>query len=142
MKWSAATDVRKNWGEFIDTVAHQKPQMVKRNRDYFLAIGLNHLRALTEDVRFNVELILEEDGSTTAALVEIDLVTNADTEEAALHLLAEDILEYAEEYFEDFQTMYNAPNRKSHFRHVLAAMIQEDPEKILSMMDIQKAPLV
>lgn len=133
MQPTLATDVRKNWGEFIDSVVRDKPQLVKRNRDLFLSLSVLHLKTLTDGLKLKVNLVIAEGGFTTATFEEIDLVTDGETKEAALQALADDLLEYAEIYFENFTTYYNAPNRQSHFPYVLKAMLCESREEIAKM---------
>lgn len=50
-----ATDVRKNWGHFIDTVVRVRPQFVKRNRDTFVAVASDHLKILLVSHRLKRE---------------------------------------------------------------------------------------
>jgi hypothetical protein len=57
-----ATDVRKEWGGFIDTVVRLKPQIVKRNRDLFAAMSLDHLQWILTSFTFTMEYE-QEDGS-------------------------------------------------------------------------------
>ena len=129
-----ATDVRKDWGKFIDTVVHEKPKIVKRNRDYFLSLSLNHVDNLLKDVCFKVTLINEDDGSVTATLENLDLVVNAENEIAARKAMAEELLNYAKEYFEEFQLYYNSLNRRPHFPYVLKVLIQKDLEGIIGLL--------
>ncbi len=105
-----ATDVRKDWGRFIDEVVHNKPQVVKRNRDYFLSLSLNHANTLLKDITFKAQFVKEDDGSVTASLENFDLVVNAENETAAIKTLAGELVEYAHEYFEEFQLYYSQPS--------------------------------
>lgn len=50
-----ATDVRKDWGSFIDNVVRFKPSVVKRNRDYMAAMSLEHLNLVLTPYRFTLE---------------------------------------------------------------------------------------
>ncbi|RYD06063.1 hypothetical protein N752_05920 [Desulforamulus aquiferis] len=79
-----ATDVRKDWGRFIDTVVREKPQMVKRNRDYFISFSLQQARLLLKDHHFNAQFLQEEDGSITATLTNFDFVVNTKDRETAI----------------------------------------------------------
>lgn len=47
-----ATDVRKDFGKYIDEIVRTKPIMVKRSRDYFLGISVEMMLELVEDEVF------------------------------------------------------------------------------------------
>jgi hypothetical protein len=76
------------------------------------------------------EKYIEDDNSVTLPLNELDLVENGITENDAKMKLAEDILEYAEDYYSDFDYWKKAPNRKNHIPYVLKALILQDVNKI------------
>ena len=50
---------------------------------------------------------------------EIDLVENAETEELAKQQLAESIIEYVEDYYNDFAYWSSASNRVEHMPYVI-----------------------
>ncbi|KJR98027.1 MAG: hypothetical protein VR68_12120 [Peptococcaceae bacterium BRH_c4a] len=130
-----ATDVRREWGKFIDTVVHEKPGVVKRNRDCFLSLSINHAMALLKDRTFKARFVTEGDGSVTATLDNFDLVVNEKDETSAKKALAEELVEYANEYFKDFQLYYNSLNRQPHFPYVLKVLIQNDISGVVSLID-------
>lgn len=72
----------------------------------------------------------EEDGSITLALNEIDLVANGKDENEARLALASDILEYAEDFYNDFSYWSSAPNRKEHIPYVFKALFVGNVKKI------------
>lgn len=67
---------------------------------------------------------------------EMDLVENGNTEEEACKKLAESILEYAQEFYEEYSLWSKAPNRKKHIPYVLKAIILSDIKQIAE--EIQK----
>lgn len=131
----SATDVRKDWSLFIDQVVHGKPGVVKRNRDYFLSISLEQALRLLEGYRFKTEIFTEEDGSITLSLEEIDLVVNGPDLETAKNEMAAELISYSQDYFNDFQLYYNAPNRKGHFPYVLKVLLLEDIKAVYGLID-------
>jgi len=72
----------------------------------------------------------EADGSVTLSLNEIDLVENGKDESEARTKLAASILEYAEDYYNDFTYWGTAPNRRSHVPYVFKALFIGDIQKI------------
>ncbi len=125
-----ATDVRKNWSEVADTVIRTRPQFIKRTRDYMMLSNCELIESLLGAYNFTALEFVEEDGSITLSLNELDLVENAPTQEEAKRLLAEAILDYATDYYSEFNLWSSAPNRKNHVPYVLKALIFDDVRKI------------
>jgi hypothetical protein len=132
-----ATDVRKDWGSFIDSVVRNKPKFIKRSRDYIFAASTDMLNEMLKEYRLTATIYEEENGTVTAALEEIDITANGITKEDALNALASDLQEYAEEYYNEFEYWYSAPNRKAHLPYILKILLQDEPEDILSMIKCQ-----
>ncbi len=132
-----ATDVRKDWGRFIDSVVRNKPKFIKRSRDYIFAASTDMLNEMLKEYTLTATVYEEENGTITAELEEIDIAANGSTEEEALDILTSDLQEYAEEYYNEFEYWYNAPNRKAHLPYVLKVLLQEETKDILSMIKCQ-----
>lgn len=130
-----ATDVRKEWGKFIDTVVHEKPSLVKRNRDHFLALSIKHTKALLSNLTFNANIMKEADGSITATLDNIDLVVNRPNEESAMKALVDELIEYTNDYFENFSLYFNSTNRQAHFPYVLMVGVQDNSEDVARLIN-------
>jgi hypothetical protein len=126
----SATDARKDWSLLIDSVVHEKPQIISRTRDYVLLTDIHLFNDILEAYNFTAEKYIEEDNSVTLSLNELDLVVNGTTENDAKMKLAEDIMEYAEDFYNDFHYWSKAPNRKKHVPYVLKALILQDIERI------------
>ena len=131
-----ATDVRKDWGHFIDTVVRVGPQFVKRNRDTFVAVSSEHLRILLASYRFKLEVIQEQDGSFSGSLDVLDLVAHAATIENLKKELAHQMLEYANEYEDEFVLYFNAPNRRTHAPYVMNILLQDTVGNIADLIDV------
>lgn len=132
-----ATEVRKNWSEFVDNVAiGQKPKVVSRNNKHpFLSISLEQVATLLHAYQFNVTIEHEEDGTYSVDLNNFDLFANADTLEEAYKNLANDLVEYAQEYIEDIQTYYAAPNRTNHLPYVMVVLMQNDLDSVVNLFN-------
>ncbi|MDD2619821.1 MAG: hypothetical protein PHC92_04020 [Syntrophomonadaceae bacterium] len=131
----SATDVRKDWSLFIDQVVHGKPGVVKRNRDYFLSISLEQVMRLLEGYRFKAQIFPEEDSSFTLSLEDIDLVVNAPDLDTAKNEMAAELISYSQDYFNEFQLYYNAPNRKMHFPYVLKVLLLDDIKAVYGLIN-------
>lgn len=122
----SATDARKDWSQLIDDVVREKPQFIRRTRDNVLMSDLNLIKEMLDIYTFSASKYVEDNNSVTLSLNEIDLVVNGDTEDDAKKKLAADILEYAEDYYNDFPYWSTKPNRKKHIPYVIKALILED----------------
>ncbi len=118
----SATDVRKNWSLVIDNVVREKPAYVKRTRDNVALINIETLNEIMSAYRFYANKFKEADGSITLSTVDMDIVVNEKDEESAKKRLAAYIKEYAEEYYDDYEIMSKASNRKSHIPYVFKAL--------------------
>lgn len=133
----SATNLRKDLSLVIDNVVHEKPVVIKRTRDYVWMMENNFLKKLLEPYMLSAYNEYEEDGSVTVCLKEIDLAENADTKEEAIEKLYSSIVEYSEEYYNDYQVFGEAFNRKGHFPYVIKALILNKENKIGDMIQWQ-----
>jgi len=130
-----ASDVRKEWGGFIDNVVRKKPQVIKRSRDYIFATNAEQFKTILKAYSFTANLFKEDDGSITLSLNEIDIVSNGKDMEEVLLNTANDLKDYAEEYYNEFEYWYAAPNRKPHLPYVLNVLCQSSIEGVKSIIN-------
>lgn len=130
-----ATDVRKDWGHFIDTVVRVRPQFFKRNRDTFVAVSSEHLKILLASYRFKLEVVQEPDGSFSGSLDVLDLVAHAATIENLKEELAHQMVAYANEYEDEFVLYFNAPNRRVHAPYVMHILLQDTVGSVADLID-------
>ncbi|HHK5541911.1 TPA: hypothetical protein ACQUHO_004448 [Bacillus cereus] len=131
-----ATDVRKNWSEFIDGVVQQnKPQFVSRNnKEPFLSLNIHQAKMVFSTYTFTLKYVLEDDDSITAELKDFDLFVNSESKEAAIRDLAIELIEYAQDYSDNIQLYYNAPNRREHFPFIMNVLLQDDLDGVISLI--------
>ena len=132
-----ATDVRKNWSEVSESVIREKPKFIKKARDYMLLSNIEFIANLLSGYEFTAKKYIEDDGSVTLFLNEIPLVENAATEEEAIEVLANSILEYAVEFYDNFNLWASAPNKKREIPYVFKALILDDISKIGAVIKCQ-----
>lgn len=75
--------------------------------------------------KLHIIIYSEDDGTVTAVIDELDLTANARNEEQVIQQLAEDAIEYANEYYDQFSYWHSAPNRRHHLAYVLAILACE-----------------
>lgn len=125
-----ATDARKTWSLVVDQVIREKPKFIKRTRDYMVLSDIRFFEDLLSGYSFSADCYVEEDGSITLSLNEIDIVENGKSEGEARQKLARAIIDYAEDFYNDFQYWGSAPNLKAQIPYVFKALILDDVSKI------------
>ena len=80
---------------------------------------------------------IEDDGTVTLSLNEIDLVENGKDEQEARLNMGNAILEYALDYYLEYEMYSRSPNRKKHIPYIFKALIIDNPEKIGDMLQCQ-----
>ncbi len=77
---------------------------------------------------------MEGDGSVTLSLNEIDIIENGKDEQEARLNMGKAILEYALDYYNEYEMYSHSPNRKKHIPYIFKAMIIDSPKKIGDML--------
>lgn len=134
MHTTGATEVRKNWSSICDSVARVRPSVIKRTHDYLYLASKDSMISLLADVKYRVSIYKEEDRSYTVVSDNMDLAENAGSKEEALMQLAAAILDYAEEYFENYPQYSISPNRRPHLPYITKAFLLDDANKIREEM--------
>lgn len=122
----SASDVRKDWSQTIDDVVRNKPQFIKRTRDNILITDFKLMSDILDAYQFTATVYIEDDSTVTISLNEMDLIESGSSEEEAKYNLAQEILDYSYDYYENYQTWSIAPNRRDHIPYVLKALILSD----------------
>lgn len=128
--FESATEVRKEWSLFFDKAVREKPVFIKRTRDNAVLVDLRFMDILLEEYRYECTKYIEKDGTITLSTDVLDLVENGDTEENAKEKMAASILEYAKEFYGEYELWSNASNRKNHIPYVFKALLLNDIGKI------------
>lgn len=137
MLMEQATAVRKEWSAVCDSVMHEKPKFIKRTRDKMWFSSLDTINEILQVYQFTAAKYVEEDGSVTLSLNEIDLIENGPTEREARLKLGQSVLEYSMDYYNEYEKYSHSQNRKGHIPYIFKALITDDPEKIGEMIQCQ-----
>lgn len=130
-----ATEVRANFGGFIDSVIREKPQLVKRNRDIIVTFSLQHIKDILSAYKLTFEYEQDEDGKFAGSIEQIeDIVAEGDTLEDLRYELARQLVEYAQDYYSNFSRYHNAPNRQHHAFYVFRVLLEDDIEKVANLI--------
>ena len=131
------TKVKHDWNSISDSVIREKPAFIKKTRDCMFLSNISILEELLSAYSFTVNMFIEDDGTVTLSLVEIDIVENALNERDALNKMACAILEYSEDYYNDF-AYWARGSRKSHIPYVIKSLILNDVEKIGGLIECRR----
>ena len=137
MLMEQATTVRKEWSSVCDSVIHDKPKFIKRTRDKMWFSNLDIMLTILEAYEFTAQRFVEDDGSVTLSLNEIDLIEKGENEESARLQLAKSILEYSIDYYNDYAMYSRSPNRKKHIPYIFKALIIDNPAELGGMIKCQ-----
>lgn len=128
-----ATQVRANFGEFIDTV-RERPQAVKRNRDIFISFSRQQMRELLEVYEFTFEFEQDEDGRYAGSIEQIDfIIADGETLDELRLELARQLIEYAQDYEANYTRYFNAPNTRTHAPYIIRVLLEDDIEAVSRM---------
>lgn len=129
-----ATDVRANFGGFIDTIVREKPQAIKRNRDVIMAFSKQQTKELLSVYELTFEYEQDEDGRYAGSIEQIeDIVADGVTLDDLRNELARQLVEYAIDYENNYSRYYNSPNRQKHAPYVLRVLLEDDVESVARM---------
>ncbi len=137
MLMEQAATVRKEWSAVCDSVIHEKPKFIKRTRDRMWFSNLETISDILQIYQFTVLRYIEDDGSITLSLNEIDLVENGKNEQEVRLNMGKAILEYALDYYNEYEMYSHSPNRKKHIPYIFKALIIDNPEKIGDILQCQ-----
>ena len=135
-----ATTARNEWSSLVETVIREKPAIIKKTRDYLFFSNMNVLESILAAYSFNAETLIEDDGSVTISLDEIDLVENAPNIQEAVSKLAHAILEYSEDYYNEF-SYWSRGDRKTHIPYIFKALILNDVNKIGGLIKCRRGKI-
>lgn len=89
-----------------------------------------------DEYKFTSELFLEENKTFTLSLNEIDLIVNAENLDAAKRLMAEEILDYAKDFYEEYDIWSKDLNRQRHITYIQKALKINDIDEIANSIII------
>ena len=121
--------VENDWSSVIDSVISEKPKFIKHTREYIFLADFQFVEHILEVYNFTATEFIEDNGSITLALNEMDLVENGDDKNEAIMNMAKGILEYSEIFYDNFN-YWSVGNRRTHIPYVFKALILNDVERI------------
>lgn len=99
--------------------------------------NVSFIESLLSAYTFTADRYNEPDGSVTLSLNELNLAENDKTEDETKRKLAASILEYAQDFYNDFNYWGKAPNLKGNIPYIMKALILDDVDKIAECIKCQ-----
>ena len=121
-----AATIREEWNSVCDSVISDKPKFIKRTKDRMWFSYLETMAEILKAYCFTAVKYVEEDGTITLSLNEIDLIENGPDENSVRTAMGEAILEYSLEYYNNYSFYSKAPNRKKHIPYIFKALINDN----------------
>ena len=124
-----ATKARNEWSSVVESVIREKPAFIKKTRDYLFLSDMDVLKKILSAYSFHAKIITESDSSVTLSLDEISLTENAPNLPDAIRALSRAILEYSQDYYNEF-AYWSRGSGNLHIPYVLKALIINDIDQI------------
>lgn len=125
-----ATDVRKDFGRWIDTIVRKRPVIVKRSRDYFFGISLEAMKELVKDVEFTVLMDTEDNGDVVLVLKDFGIVESGTTYEEALQNVIDELREYTKQYFDEIEIWGRDAHRRTQLKELMKIICTESDNEL------------
>lgn len=128
-----ADEIKNEFGNFIHTVLNKKPVLFKADNDHIIAMSKSLIMSVFQANTF-ISQFVEENGIITATLQGFDLVVEAKSREEAITKLTVGLIDYAQDYFNDFQLYFDSPNRKEHFPYIIKVLLADSFKQVEEMI--------
>src|SRR5699024_4739976 len=137
MLFERASDIPEYWSKFVDDVLHDSPKFVNANeRAVFVSLHLECMNILLENIKFNV-LIEEEEGNLFGSIEDFWFVKSANNLDVILMKLANELKDFAFDYFKELSLYKNSPDFKNIFPKITEALISKDIDMIIGSFEIE-----
>ena len=89
--------------------------------------------AMLPNLTYTVSYDIEQNGSFSGTLEDVEITGNAETLEALMEILASYLVEYAQDYLAEFNRYFHSPNRRAHFPYIMKAVAQPDVASLAAL---------
>lgn len=131
-----ATDVRKNWSTYLDNVRN-KPVFIKRTHDFSALMDIKSLKLALSYVPITYSKVTDKGGSIVISSNDMDVVSTGKDEQEALFNFVCDLIEYAQEFYDEFEFWSSDPNRVKHIPMVLRILTADNSQEVEDMLVCQ-----
>lgn len=128
-----ANDIINDFGSFVDKIIIEKPLVFKQNQNYVLSMSRELVMSVFADKTF-MPLLTEEDGIITATLQGFDFVVQGRSRDEVMTKLTVELIDYTQDYFNDFQIYYYSPNRQKHFPYIVKVLLSDSFKQVEDLL--------
>ncbi|MDO4183550.1 MAG: hypothetical protein Q4E12_08120 [Coriobacteriia bacterium] len=132
----SATEVRKNFAQTLNDSEYRRPQFFNRNHQVFSLMGTQDLARIMATANIQVAVMQDDDIFIVTSETIGDLVAYGATHDQAIAAFCEDLYDYAQEYYANYELYSRAPNRAGHLPYVFRALLAEGPEGVRPMLEV------
>ncbi len=136
------TSARANLSNVFDKLISNEKAAVainRKNKEEVLVIKRETQKAMLAAYRLKADVYDEGDQSVTVSLNAMDIVENAESLEAAVQAVVDELKVYAADYMERLPLFVNAPNRRDHLPYIMRVILADDDTEIKGFIDINHA---
>ena len=135
----SATEVRKNFAQTLNDSEYRRPQFFNRNHQVFGLVGTQDLSKIMATANIEAAIAQDDDVFIVTSDTIEDLVAYGATSDEAVAAFCEDLYDYAQEYYANYELYSRAPNRAGHLPYVFRALLAESPTDIRPMLEVECA---
>lgn len=128
-----ANEIINDFGSFVDKVIIEKPMVFKQNQNYVLSMSRDVVMSVFADKTF-IPQLYEEEGIITATLKDFDLVVQGRSRDEVMTKLTVELIDYTQDYFNDFQMYYYSPNRQKHFPYIIKVLLSDSFKQVEDLL--------
>ena len=132
-----ATKVRNEWSTISESVIRDKPAFIKKTRDFLFLSDIKTMEQILSKYSFTADEYIEDDGSVTLSLNELDIIENGKSRQDALEKLSSAILDYSKDFYNEF-SYWARGSRKSHVPFIFKALFINDTSKIGDLIQCRR----
>lgn len=137
------TQARSGFTKLIDDAQRYKPTVIKARKsseDWNIVLRGDMFKAIFRELpissQFKINFLKDEDGSIIITANPFDIVVSGEDRDQAVDNLINDIINYSQEYINDFSLYYNSKNRRSHLPLILAVLSCNSREEVKGILGI------
>lgn len=127
----SSEQVSKSLDKYLDAVNRGRPLFIKHGDKYAVALELDLVKRLVADVTFSVEVTREVDDSYILTSEGFDMIATGQTLEEAEQQLAEELSEYAQDYFAEVDVWSRDKHRASQIRELLCILVTNSEKELV-----------
>lgn len=131
----SASIFKDNFKKCVNYIMYEKPILVQRGKDAFWSISQEMLRDMLDGFMIAIDFEQKKDGSFYGTLIPFgDIVAHGKTIDDMVDNAAEQLIVYAQEYYENFNAYYNNEKQRSHLPYIINILSRRNIEEVRKLI--------